>query len=95
VKAIVSAYETGRIEAAEPVFAVNLLLDMPARFRNAELAALKQRLGDGYLEGIEPIHALAGRFTMTCLRGRLRGAVTLSPDGEPGIQKLSLVAEEV
>jgi D-alanyl-D-alanine-carboxypeptidase/D-alanyl-D-alanine-endopeptidase len=95
VQAVVAAYGVGRIEEAEPVFAVNLLLDMPARFRNAELAALKQRLGDGHLEGIEPIHALAGRFTMTCLRGRLRGAVTLSPEEEPGIQKLSLAAEEV
>ena len=95
VKAVVAAYESGRIEAAEPALAVNLLLDMPACFRNAELAALKQRLGDGHLEGIEPIHALAGRFTMNCLRGRLRGAVTLSPEAEPGIQKLSLAAEEV
>jgi len=95
VRAVVAAYGTGRIEEAEPAFAVNLLLDMPARFRNAELAALKQRLGDGHLEGIEPIHTLAGRFTMACLRGRLRGTVTLSPDAEPGIQKLSLVAEDV
>jgi len=95
VRAIIAAYEAGRIEAAQPVFAANLLLDMPARFRNAELAALKQRLGDGHLEGIEPIHALAGRFTMACLRGRLRGTVTLSPDAEPGIQKLSLMAEDV
>lgn len=95
VRAIIAAYEAGRIEAAQPVLAANLLLDMPARFRNAELAALKRRLGDGHLDGIEPIHALAGRFTMACLHGRLRGTVTLSPDAEPGIQKLSLVAEDV
>lgn len=95
VRAIIAAYEAGRIETAQPVLAANLLLDMPARFRNAELAALKRRLGDGHLDGIEPIHALAGRFTMACLHGRLRGTVTLSPDAEPGIQKLSLVAEDV
>jgi D-alanyl-D-alanine-carboxypeptidase/D-alanyl-D-alanine-endopeptidase len=94
VEAIVAAYSEGRIEVAEPRFAVNFLLDMPARFRNAELAALKQRLGEGRLESIEPVHALAGRFTLACAQGRLRGTITLSPDAEPGIQKLVLVAEE-
>lgn len=95
VEAAVAAYGTGRIETAEPVLAVNLLLDTPVRFRNAELADLKRRLGDGRLEGIEPIHALAGHFTMTCLRGRLRGTVILSPDASPGIQKLTLTAEPI
>lgn len=93
VEAIVAAYSEGRIEVAEPVFAVNFLLDMPARFRNAELAALKQSLGAGRLETIEPVHALAGRFTLACAQGRLRGTITLSPDAAPGIQKLVLVAE--
>jgi D-alanyl-D-alanine-carboxypeptidase/D-alanyl-D-alanine-endopeptidase len=75
------------------VFAVNFLLDMPARLRNAELAVLKATLGEGHLEGIEPIHALAGRFTLACAKGRLRATITLSPDMLPGIQKLVLVAE--
>lgn len=93
VEAVVAAYAAGRIETAEAVFAENLLLDMPARLRNAELARLKQRLGEGSLQAIEPTHALAGRFTMACAHGRLRGTVTLSPDAAPGIQKLTLVAE--
>jgi D-alanyl-D-alanine-carboxypeptidase/D-alanyl-D-alanine-endopeptidase len=93
VEAIVAAYSEGRIEAAGPRFAVNFLLDMPARLRNAELAALKQSLGAGRLETIEPVHALAGRFTLACAQGRLRGTITLSPDAESGIQKLVLVAE--
>jgi CubicO group peptidase (beta-lactamase class C family) len=95
VEAVVAAYGAGRIETAEPVLAVNLLLDTPVRFRNAELADLKRRLGDGRLERIEPIHALAGHFTMTCLRGRLRGTITLSPDASPGIQKLVLTGEPI
>ena len=73
VEAVVAAYAAGRIEVAEAVFAENLLLDMPARLRNVELAALKQRLGEGRLESIEPVHALDGRFTMVCANGRLRG----------------------
>ncbi len=94
IEAFVAAYAAGRIEAAAPVFAVNFLLDMPARLRDKELAALKQRLGEGRLESIEPVHALAGRFTLSCAHGRLRGTITLSPDAAPGIQKLVLVAED-
>jgi CubicO group peptidase (beta-lactamase class C family) len=90
VEAVLAAYQAGRIEVAAPVLAINLLLDTPAKFRNAELAALKERLGDGVLETIEPIHALAGRFTLTCARGRLKGTITLSPDARAGIQKLVL-----
>ena len=94
VEEVVAAYAAGRIEMAERVFAVNFLPDMPARLRNVELAALKQRLGTGHLEAIEPIHALSGRFTIACERGRLQGMIVLSPDREPGIQKLTLVVEE-
>ena len=93
VEAVVAAYEAGRIEVAERAFAVNFLPDMPARLRNVELAGLKQRLGAGRLEGIEPIHALAGRFVLACERGRLRGTIYLSPDPEPSIQKLTLIPE--
>ena len=94
VEAVVAAYAAGRIEGAEPALAENLLLDTPARFRNAELATLKQRLGEGRLDSIEPVHALAGRFTLVCARGRLRGSIILSPDAQPGIQKLTLTAED-
>jgi len=93
VDAVVAAYAAGRIEAAQSAFAVNFLLDMPAPYRNAELAGSKERLGEGRLESIEPIHALAGRFTLACTRGRLRGTITLSPDPVPGIQKLTLSEE--
>jgi D-alanyl-D-alanine-carboxypeptidase/D-alanyl-D-alanine-endopeptidase len=67
---------------------------MPARLRNSELASLKEALGEGRLEAIEPTHALAGRFTLACAQGRLRGTITLSPEAEPGIQKLTLAAEK-
>ena len=95
VEAVAAAYAAGRIETAEPVFAENLLLDMPAPLRNTELAKLKQQLGEGRLESIEPTHALAGRFTMACERGRLRGTIILSPEAKPGIQKLTLSAQDL
>ena len=93
VDAVVAAYAAGRIETAEAVFAENLLLDTPAPLRNAELVRLKQQLGEGRLGSIEPTHALAGRFVMACNRGWLRGTIILSPEAEPGIQKLTLAAE--
>jgi hypothetical protein len=31
---------------------------------------------------------------MVCANGRLRGEITLSPDAEPGIQDLTLRAED-
>ena len=90
VEAIVAAYASGRIEGGDRPFAVNFLLDTPAPLRDAELASLKQRLGEGRLDRIEPIHALAGRFAIVCQRGRLNGTVTLSPEADGGIQKLVL-----
>jgi hypothetical protein len=95
IEAVVAAYAAGRIEVAQSVFAENLLLDMPARLRNVELATLKQRLGEGRLESIEPIHTLDGRFTMVCANGRLRGEITQSPAAQPRIQDLTLTAEMV
>jgi serine-type D-Ala-D-Ala carboxypeptidase/endopeptidase len=94
IEAVVGAYASGRIETAAKVFAVNFLLDMPARLRDAELASLKQRLGEGRLEKIEPVHALGGCFTIACEHGRLKATIILSPDAEPGIQKLTFTVEE-
>ena len=94
IEAIVAAYASGHIEGGDRPFAVNFLLDTPAALRDAELAALKQRLGEGRLERIEPIHTLAGRFVLACAKGRLNGAVTLSPEADGGIQKLVLSASE-
>jgi hypothetical protein len=91
---VVAAYVAGDIAAAQHALAVNFLLDMPARLRNAELASLKEKLGEGRLEKIEPVHALAGSFMLACDRGRLKGTIVLSPDAEPGIQKLTFAVEE-
>jgi serine-type D-Ala-D-Ala carboxypeptidase/endopeptidase len=93
VEAVVAAYAAGRIETAEAVFAGNLLLDMPAGLRNAELSRLKQQLGEGSLESIEPTHALAGKFAIACAKGRLRGTIILSPEVEPGVQKLTFAVD--
>jgi CubicO group peptidase (beta-lactamase class C family) len=93
VEAIVMAYNAGRIEVAKSVLALNFLPDTPARFRDRELVELKQKLGEGRIEKIDGIHALAGRFTFACEKGRLEGTVLLSPEPGAGIQRLTLKAE--
>jgi len=93
VEGVVAAYGSGRIEEAGVPFAVNFLLDTPAALRNPELAALKRQLGAAVIEAIEPRHRLAGMLTLKCERGRLRVAIVLSPDPEPGLQKLVLTPE--
>ncbi len=90
IDAVVAAYASGRIEGGDRPFAVNFLLDTPARLRDAELASLRARLGEGRLERIEPVHALAGRFVLACAKGRLNGTIALSPEADSGIQKLIL-----
>ena len=92
IDAVVAAYASGRIEGGDRPFAVNFLLDTPARLRDAELASLRARLGEGRLERIEPVHALAGRFVLACAKGRLNGTIALSPEADSGIQKLILSA---
>ncbi|HKP35114.1 MAG TPA: serine hydrolase domain-containing protein [Sphingomicrobium sp.] len=93
IDAVVVAYASGRIEDVAEACASNLLLDTPSPLRNAELADLKKRLGEGTVETIEPTHALAGHFVLACAHGRLKVAVTLSPERQPGIQKLAFELE--
>ncbi|MBI2741886.1 MAG: beta-lactamase family protein [Rhodospirillales bacterium] len=93
VDAVVVAWASGRIEDVAEACAPNLLLDTPPSLRNAELADLKKRLGEGTVETIEPEHALAGHFTLACARGRLKVSVVLSPERQPGLQKLVFEVE--
>ena len=88
IDAVVLAYASGRIEDVADACAPNLLLDTPPALRDAELAELKRKLGEGTIEAIEPTHALAGSFTLACARGRLKVRVILSPGRQPGMQKL-------
>ena len=91
---IVRAYAAGRLDDAEPLFAVNLLPDEPIADRNATLAKLKSRLGDGGLTRIDPRHDLAGKFVMTCEKGELTGTITLTPGPRPQIQTLTFEAAD-
>jgi CubicO group peptidase (beta-lactamase class C family) len=88
VALVVNVYAAGKFAEADPMFAVNLLLDAPAADRNAALARLKARFGEGRLDRIEPLHDLAGRFVMKCGKGDLAGKLILTPGPKPRIQTL-------
>jgi CubicO group peptidase (beta-lactamase class C family) len=94
IGAVVMAYASSRIEDVADACAPNLLLDTPAPLRNAELARLKRKFGEGTIGMIEPTHALGGCFTLACARGRLKVTVLLSPEPKPGIQKLVFAVED-
>ena len=77
------------------VCALNLLLDTPPDLRNAQLADLRKQLGAATtVAAIEPEHALAGDVVLLCERGRLKVELVLSPEAQPGIQKLVLTVVE-
>ncbi|WP_422001852.1 serine hydrolase domain-containing protein [Reyranella sp.] len=94
VDAVAAAWASGRIEDAASACASNFFLDMPPPLRNAELARLKEQVGEADIETIEPTHALAGRVTLAGARGRLTVSIVLSPERQPGIQKLVLTVED-
>jgi CubicO group peptidase (beta-lactamase class C family) len=89
VAAIVRCYDEGKVDSAAPLFAVNLLPDDPLEDRNAVLAKLKAKLGEGTLARIDPQHDLAGKFVLSCANGKLTGTITLTPGPRPGIQTLT------
>jgi serine-type D-Ala-D-Ala carboxypeptidase/endopeptidase len=94
VDVAVRAYAAGKLDESEPLFAVNLLPDEPIDDRNATLAKLKGRLGDGALAGIEPQHDLAGKFVLSCAMGTLTGTIALTPGPQPRIQTLTFEAAD-
>jgi D-alanyl-D-alanine-carboxypeptidase/D-alanyl-D-alanine-endopeptidase len=93
-EAVLRAYQAGRIEAAQPLLADNLLLDQPAAERNALLATLRSRFGEARSQTIEPRHERAGRFILSCQFGRLSGQIALTPGPAAMIQRLQFESSQ-
>jgi CubicO group peptidase (beta-lactamase class C family) len=82
-------YETGDVAAAQDLLAPNLLLDIPAERRNELIRRDGQRLGPcTSVTPAEILHALGGRFTMTCEHGSMDVTLLLSPTVPARIQYL-------
>jgi hypothetical protein len=66
-------------------------MDRGAEMWSAELGKLKAAAGEcETASDIRPTGALSGTFNWRCTHGRVRGAILLSPESLPRIQKLDL-----
>ena len=84
-------FTTGSVTAAGDVLAMNFLMDRDAAHRARDFAGLKAEVGTcNTTAPIVPTGALAGEFTWTCERGRVKGQILLAPTPKPQIQSLTL-----
>lgn len=87
--AIQRMYAAGDVLAVREALAMNVLLDRDAQRRNAEIAALKTKLGA--CRAANPIiadNAMSGILTFPCERGTLGVRVTLAPTTPASLQTM-------
>jgi D-alanyl-D-alanine-carboxypeptidase/D-alanyl-D-alanine-endopeptidase len=88
---VASMFATGSVAAAGDGLAMNFLVDRDAEHWAGAFSELKAQVGTcDTAAPIEPRGALAGGFTWTCERGRVKGEVLLAPTPTPRIQSLTL-----
>jgi serine-type D-Ala-D-Ala carboxypeptidase/endopeptidase len=84
-------YRAGGVGDGSESIDMNLLLERSAENWAGEFARLKGEVGECRTDApITATGALAGRFTWTCDKGRLRGDLLLAPTNPPTIQALRL-----
>jgi CubicO group peptidase (beta-lactamase class C family) len=89
--AVAAIYKSGNINVASELLAMNFIMDRGAEMWSAELGKLKAAAGEcETASDIRPTGALSGTFNWRCTHGRVRGAILLSPESLPRIQKLDL-----
>jgi hypothetical protein len=87
---IVNLWKSWNDGEARQIAAMNLFLDAPIAQRRAEIAKLKEEVGDCSAFG--PVIAenwLRGQFNMTCQKGVVGAFFTLAPTRPPAVQHLS------
>lgn len=85
--AVQRMYAAGDVLAVRDVLAMNVLLDRDAPRRNAEIAALKAKLGA--CRAADPIatdNAMSGMLSFPCEGGTLRVRITLAPTTPTSLQ---------
>ncbi len=93
--AAVKMFAAGSVASAGDVLAMNFLMDRDADQRARDLAELKAEVGACETAApIVPTGALAGDFTWTCERGRVKGHVLLAPTKAPQIQTLTFTRSQ-
>lgn len=88
--AAVRMFTAGSVTPAGDLLAMNVLLDHDADHRARDLVALKAEVGAcDTAAPIVPSGRLAGDFTWTCERGRVKGEILLAPTPAAQIQSLT------
>jgi len=87
---IVSLWKAWDDGEARQLAAMNLFLDAPIAQRRAEIAKLKEEVGECTALGpVTPENWLRGQFNMTCQKGVVGAFFTLSPTRPPAVQHLA------
>jgi serine-type D-Ala-D-Ala carboxypeptidase/endopeptidase len=82
-------YAAGNVLVDPKALAMNVLLDRSAELRNADLAALKSKLGACQnILSVRPANGMNAVVTFQCERGTLRAGVLLAPTTPPSLQRL-------
>jgi hypothetical protein len=75
---------------AKSIASVNLFLDAPMNQRQAEIAKLKEEVGECSAAGpVLPENWLRGQFNMRCAKGTVGVFFSMSPTQPPAVQHLA------
>ncbi|WP_326913788.1 serine hydrolase domain-containing protein [Sphingopyxis chilensis] len=84
-----AAYAAGNLGPLEGKLAMNFLMDRSADNWTAELAELKEEVGECPAdEPLAPIGAMSTAFRLDCAKGKLDGILLLAPTTPPTVQAL-------
>lgn len=82
-------YASGDVMSERSVLAMNMLLDRDAAHRNADIAAVKAKLGAcGAVEPFTSDTATSARVSYPCEKGKLQVRLLLAPTATPSLQVL-------
>ncbi|QCB53470.1 class A beta-lactamase-related serine hydrolase [Sphingopyxis sp. PAMC25046] len=86
-----AAYAAGNLDPLQGRLAMNFLMDRSAENWAAELAALKEEVGECPAdEPLAPLGAMSTAFRLDCEKGKLDGVLLLAPTTPATIQALRL-----
>jgi D-alanyl-D-alanine-carboxypeptidase/D-alanyl-D-alanine-endopeptidase len=82
-------YSKGDVSSEPGALAMNLLLDRDARLRNAEIVALKSKVGAcAAAPPYSADSAMGGTFELACERGKVKVTLLLAPTTPASMQRL-------
>jgi CubicO group peptidase (beta-lactamase class C family) len=87
---IFELWKSWNVEDLKKIAAMNLLLDIPASQREAQIRQLKSEVGEcSSASPVIPENWMRGQFNLTCDKGTVGVFFTMAPTKPPGVQHLS------